>query len=83
MSTEPRVLWSAKGDTITCIHGHPICDIARDIYVGDGRTFDDFTNWRQPEPKDIPYAQIRCTECRGVWVRADGWTFHFADDTWR
>ena len=31
MSDAPK-LWASKGETVTCIMGHAICDMARDIY---------------------------------------------------
>lgn len=81
-------IWAKTGETITCVKGHPICEIARDINVGDERsTAADFTNWYQPPPdKAVPTSAIRCNICRGVWVRPDGYTFHFGvapDDEWR
>ena len=86
--SEAPKLWAKAGESVTCIKGHPICDISRDIYVrdGKGRQGSDFTNWQQPEPDtSVPVAKIRCTQCRGVWVRGnprDGFQFHFADG-WR
>lgn len=79
-------LWAAAGESVTCIKGHPICDIAHDLFVGDGRSGADFTNWQQPEPdKSESVATLRCQQCRGVWVRGnprEGFQFHFADG-WR
>lgn len=84
-SEAPR-LWAHKGETITCISGHPICDLARDIYTCEGRASADFTDWKQPEPaRDLSVADIRCTDCKGVWIRGnarDGYQFHFSDG-WR
>ena len=76
----PRI-WAHKGEAITCINGHAICDLARDIYLGEPRQGDHFTNWRQPEPhRSCPVGEIRCTECRGVWIRGNpqaGYQFRF------
>lgn len=94
MTDQPdtRPVWANKGEAVTCINGHPICEIARQIFVGDGRSGADFCNWQQPEPpKEQSVAEIRCTECRGVWIRGNtqaGYQFHFgvfADPTegWR
>ena len=77
-------VWALKGETVTCINGHPIVDVAHNIYIGDARSGEDFTNWRQPEPdRSTSVAEIRCTECRGVWIRgnvAAGYQFHFGSD---
>ena len=76
-------LWATKGEIVTCVLGHPICDVARDIHVGDGRSSGDFTNWHQPQPSpSTSLADIRCTICRAVWVRPDGMTYHF-ENGWR
>ena len=76
-----RRIWAYKGETVTCIKGHAICSIAEDILVGSPRHAGRFTNWVQPEPdRKTSVADIRCTKCRGVWVRGNtkhGWQFHF------
>jgi len=81
---ETPKLWARQGESVTCIKGHAICDMARDVYVGDGRAAEDFTNWRQPEPdKSQSVAELRCAQCRGVWIRGnprDGYQFHFGSD---
>lgn len=83
---DEKELWAKQGETITCVNGHPICDIAHDIHVGDGRMSLDFTNWRIPEPQTTDSLEaIRCRECRGVWLRVDSNNnvlFHFAEG-WR
>jgi len=83
-------LWARKGESVTCINGHPICDIAHDIYSGDARGKSDFTNWHQPEPGiSESVAGLRCKVCRGAWIRGnprDGYQFHFGTnpkDGWR
>jgi hypothetical protein len=77
-------LWAAKGESVTCLKGHPICDIAHDLYVGDGRAAGDFCNWRQPEPDvSAQVATLRCAQCRSVWIRGnprEGYQFHFGND---
>jgi hypothetical protein len=79
-------LYARKGEHITCINGHVICEIAHDIQKGDARNGDDFTNWQQPQPdKEKSVAEIRCTQCRGVWIRGSstgGYQFHFSTG-WR
>ena len=69
--SEAPKLWARAGETVTCINGHPVCDIARDIVDYERHSPSHFTNWRQPEPdKSMHITAIRCTECRGVWIRA-------------
>ena len=79
-------LYARKGECITCINGHAICEFFRDVKRGDGRSAEDFTNWRQPEPdKSASVADIRCIECRGSWINGnarDGYQFHFSEG-WR
>ena len=79
-SDAPRI-WANKGEAITCINGHAICECARNIYVGEPRSGEHFTNWRQPEPdRRIAVSDIRCAACQGVWIRgtkSDGYQFHF------
>ncbi len=84
-SEAPR-FWARKGETVTCVKGHPICDISRDLPFGIPRDGAHFTNWKQPEPeKSDAVATLRCSMCRGIWIRGnkhDGYQFHFADG-WR
>ena len=79
-------IWARKGETVTCIKGHPICDISRDLFYGEPRHASQFVNWRQPEPEITQsVSEIRCKECRGIWIRGntrDGYQFHFAEG-WR
>lgn len=84
--SESTQFWARKGETVCCVKGHAICDIAHDIMVGDSRSSADFTNWKQPEPdKSTNVADIRCATCRGAWIngnKTDGYRFHFAEG-WR
>ncbi len=79
--SESPKLWAIKGEKVTCINGHDICEIAHDIPVGAPRAGTDFTDWVQPEPDhSTSVAEIRCNKCRGVWIRgstSDGYQFHF------
>lgn len=85
-TSEPRRIWAHRGECVCCLKGHPICEIARDIFVGDPRSGEDFINWSQPEPdKTTSVADIRCTICRAVWIRGSkrgGYQLHFAEG-WR
>lgn len=68
-SEAPR-LWARAGETVTCLNGHPICDVAHDIADDERHSPAHYTNWRQPEPdRNTHVTAIRCAECRGVWVR--------------
>jgi hypothetical protein len=86
LSEAPRMIWARKGEVVTCIKGHPICAISRDIYVGEARMGNHFTDWQQREPdRSASVAEIRCERCRGVWLRGnpkDGYAFHFSEG-WR
>lgn len=79
-SESPKV-WASQGEWVTCVNGHPICEIAHTIYVGHARSERDFCNWKQPEPdRKTSVAEIRCVKCKGVWVRGnnkEGYQFHF------
>ena len=79
--SEAPKIWAHKGEAVTCVNGHAIVDIARNIYVDDPRSGTDFTNWRQPEPsRATPVGELRCVKCRGVWIRGNtkaGYSFHF------
>lgn len=80
--TAPPSLWARGGETVVCVNGHPICDIACDLYHGQARAAEHYVNWRQPAPDhSMRLAAIRCTECRGAWIRTNG-QVHFADG-WR
>lgn len=80
-SEAPR-LWARKGETVCCINGHEICHAAHDIYVGDLWSPGNFDGWHQPEPeRAASLADIRCTECRAIWIRPNG-QLHFAEG-WR
>lgn len=83
MSQKP--LWARKDEAVTCINGHAICHVSRNIAVGDGREKSDFYRWEQPQPDDkTPVAKIRCRRCRGIWIRGGRgvYQFHFAEG-WR
>lgn len=93
MSDAPRPsqLWARKGETITCINDHPVCDTARDIASDEPHAPANFTNWRQPEPDVSTHiTTIRCTECKGVWIRMGRsqvgnmvYQIHFLSGGWR
>lgn len=86
MSDPRRKVWAHKGEAVVCINGHVICDVAQTLYYGQAHKGGNFTNWQQPQPdRKESVAEIRCNQCRGVWVRGnkrDGYQFHFANG-WR
>ncbi len=85
MSNTPK-LWATKGECITCTQGHPICEIAHDIAIGEPRGSGNFTNWKQPQPDHYkPVSDITCNQCGGSWINGNprnGYRFHFAEG-WR
>ena len=88
MNDAPNIprMWAYKGEAITCVNGHVVCEMACDVHIGDARSGDHFTNWKQTQPdRSTPVTEIRCTECRGVWIRGNldaGYQFHF-NEGWR
>lgn len=68
MSDKP--VWASKDETVTCVQGHTICTVMRDIHFGDPPDRAFFGDWQQPVPSDdTQITEIRCKRCRGVWVR--------------
>lgn len=71
------------GEMITCTAHHPICRVARDIYVGEPMhetIGTDFYDWRQPAPQPgTPYSRIQCDSCGALYCRdfemhtTEGW----------
>ena len=59
--SEPRyapdpLLYASKGEIVSCENGHEICDVSRDVYVGDLIIVNQFENWRNqtaPMPNDV------------------------------
>ena len=91
MSGAPKI-WAYKGEAVTCVNGHTVCSIARDLYQGDPRANDgsDFEQWLQPQPaREDSVADIVCKKCRGRWLGGnpkDGYRFHFGappNGSWR
>ena len=77
---DSRKLWANKGEAVTCVNGHPICIVAKHLYIGDPHSPENFTDWAQPEPdRDTKVVEIRCVKCRGVWIRqgATAYQLHF------
>ena len=84
MSEVPRKIFARRGEVVTCVQGHAVCAMSRDVYEGE-RDPKIFCDWQQPEPdKTTPINKIRCVHCRGVWIRKGGGSYrlHFAGG-WR
>lgn len=61
-------IFAKAGEWVTCESGHRICQIARDLELGELQLANDFTNWQQDEP--APGAMIaQCAVCGGDWYR--------------
>lgn len=78
----PRGVYAHRGEEVVCAtHGHVICEVGRDILVGELPGPDAFTNWRQAPPvKRTGHA--RCTICRGYWFHRAPAKLRFKDG-WR
>ena len=76
-----RRVYAAAGATVTCANGHPICEFAETVYLGD---FQDLPrqlgNWRQAEPVVGQCPIPGCARCGAAFT--DGTRWHFADG-WR
>ena len=78
-------LYAKSGQWITCENGHRICQIVRDLYIGDLGWAACIGNWQEnafPEPALGQTICPRCGICGGWWS-GGGWEFHFEDGGWR
>ena len=74
-------VYAYKGETITCENGHPICDFARTVKIGEIQNgTDDLTDWRQPIPVVGTFPVPGCAICGARW--SDGVVFHVGN-SWR
>ena len=74
-------VYARKGETITCENGHPICEFADDVYVGNLPKPSNFINWTQEEPEFG--SRPKCAVCNGdFWVGGEGFRVHIGD-AWR
>jgi len=81
-----RTLYASAGEIVTCLNGHEICELAKDIFVADLISVSQFKNWRhQPQPQ--PHDPITpCMVCRAPYVNsttAYGGTQLHIDGEWR
>jgi hypothetical protein len=81
-----RTLYASAGELVTCLNGHEICELAKDIFVADLISVNQFKNWRhqpQPQPRD-PITP--CMSCGAPYVTsttAYGGTKLHIDGEWR
>ena len=63
-----QTLYASAGEIVTCLNGHEICELAKDIFVADLISVEQFKNWRhQPEPQ--PRDPITpCMSCGAPYV---------------
>lgn len=40
----------SKGDVVVCTNGHVICELVKDLNIGDMNWGTAFGNWTQPDP---------------------------------
>ncbi len=81
-----RTLYASTGEIVTCLNGHEICELAKDIFVADLISVSQFKNWRhQPQPQ--PHDSITpCMTCGAPYVTsttAYGGTRLHIDGKWR
>jgi hypothetical protein len=61
-----RRIIAKLGDKVTCKNGHVICDIGRDLCVGQMQAPGDFINWQQKEPT-VGDPVLPCEVCGDYW----------------
>jgi hypothetical protein len=79
-------LYASAGEIVTCLNGHEICEIAKDIFVAEMISVAQFKNWRhQPQPQ--PHDEITpCMSCGAPYVNSTtsyGGTRLHIDGKWR
>jgi hypothetical protein len=85
INTEP-VLYAKKGEVITCTGGHEICELARDIFVGDTMIAEGFITWRNQDPAKPGDVIVPCKTCGEPFIKSSmsygGSQLHI-DGEWR
>jgi hypothetical protein len=77
-----RTIYACKGETVTCEHGHKICEFMVDVYLGDIQDVkNQLGNWRQTEPVPGTIPLPRCAICGARFILSSG-IFHFSKG-WR
>jgi hypothetical protein len=78
--------YAKAGEIVTCLNGHEICTVAKDIFVFDLISVSQFKNWRH-QPQPVPHDTIKsCTTCGAPYVSSEmpyGGTRLHIDGEWR
>jgi hypothetical protein len=65
------ILYAKAGEIVTCLNGHEICDVAKDIFVADLISINQFENWRH-QPQPVPHDTIKpCMTCGAPYIKSD------------
>lgn len=69
-------LVAKAGTRVTCRNGHHVCDIVKDLHIGDEGWAECFGNWRRPEPS---LSQGGWEDCHICGERYSGQALHMED----
>ncbi len=64
------VLYAKTGEIVTCLGGHEICELAKDIFVADPLQSSQFTNWRNQEPAEPNSPIMPCKTCGEPYIKS-------------
>jgi len=82
---EPQ-LYAAKGEVVSCTTGHEVCELSRDVYIGDTVQSEQFTNWRNQKPPIAGDLIAPCQTCGHPFIMSQmpygGSRLHI-DGEWR
>ena len=81
-----RTLYASAGEIVTCLNGHEICTVAKDIFIFDLISASQFENWRN-QKAPVPHDTIEpCTTCGAPYISSKmpygGMRLHI-DGEWR
>lgn len=81
-TSNTNVIYAKSGEILTCINGHEIARLARDIIQGQYYEPGMFVGWSRPEP-EIGQKYAPCLVCGGRWwFGNESQHLHFKDG-WR
>ena len=63
-------LYAKAGEIVTCLGGHEICELAKDIFVADPIQTSQFTNWRNQKPPEPNDPIEPCKTCGEPFVKS-------------